>query len=105
MTAPGVHPEVSSAMLTGLLAQTPRTEVAVRIVSLFILMNVYQNMFFLEKNQKYCTSVQGDCRHIPRACPESRCQTSRKINKYLTHSQCECPQGYKGNGIQCYSNG
>jgi len=58
-----------------------------------------------QKNQKYCTSVQGDCRHIPRACPESRCQTSRKINKYLTHSQCECPQGYKGNGIQCYSNG
>merc|ERR1711953_1428866 len=39
-----------------------------------------------QKNQKYCTSVQGDCRHIPRACPESRCQTSRKINKYLTHS-------------------
>merc|ERR1711878_156507 len=44
-----------------------------------------------QKNQKYCTSVQGDCAHIPGACPESRCQTSRKINKYLTHSQCECP--------------
>jgi len=58
-----------------------------------------------QKNQKYCTSVQGDCRHIPAACPQSRCQHSKKINKYMTHSQCECPQGYKGNGIQCYSNG
>merc|ERR1711997_585083 len=58
-----------------------------------------------QTNQKYCTSVQGDCRHIPAACPQSRCQLSKKINKYMTHSQCECPEGYKGNGIQCYSNG
>jgi len=57
-----------------------------------------------QKNQKYCTSVQGDCEHIPGACP-GRCEFQRRLNKYQKHSQCECPEGYKGNGIQCYSNG
>jgi len=57
-----------------------------------------------QTNQKYCTSVQGDCGHIPAACP-GRCESQGKINKYQKHSQCECPLGYSGNGIQCYSNG
>merc|ERR1719367_2439079 len=26
-----------------------------------------------QTNQKYCKSVQGDCRHIPGACPAERC--------------------------------
>jgi len=58
-----------------------------------------------QKNQKYCSSVQGDCRHIPGACPPERCIFQGKVNKFLSHSQCQCPEGYGGNGIQCFSNG
>ena len=45
-------------------------------------------------------SVKGDCQHITGACPRDRCQPSGK-----KFSQCVCPEGYVGNGIQCYSNG
>jgi len=55
-----------------------------------------------QKNQKYCTSCQGDCRHIPGACP-GRCVNQGKVNKFTKHSQCVCPEGYSGNGIQCYN--
>merc|ERR1711981_297249 len=58
-----------------------------------------------QKDQKYCSSVQGDCQHIPGACPVENCEFQGKVNKFLSHSQCTCPEGYEGNGMQCYSNG
>ena len=56
----------------------------------------------LETNQKYCKSVQGDCRHIPGACPAERCVKVKDINKYMKYYECQCPDGYEGNGIQCF---
>ena len=54
----------------------------------------------LEKDRRECVSVKGDCKHITGACPTEQCQPAGK--KY---SQCVCPEGSVGNGIQCYSNG
>merc|ERR1712110_986849 len=55
--------------------------------------------------QKYCKSVQGDCRHISGACPPERCIKQGKVPgkpyKHLTYYECECADGYTGNGIQC----
>ena len=36
-----------------------------------------------QNNQKYCKSVQGDCRHIQGACPPEQCVYQEKLNKYL----------------------
>merc|ERR1712165_622610 len=59
-----------------------------------------------QNNQKYCKSVQGDCRHIQGACPPEQCVYQEKLNKYLKYHECECPDGYTGNGLQCKdSNG
>merc|ERR1712112_204261 len=55
-----------------------------------------------QTNQKYCKSVQGDCRHIPGACPAERCVKVKDINKYMKYYECQCPEGYEGNGIQCF---
>jgi len=55
-----------------------------------------------QKNQKYCKSVQGDCRHISGACPPERCEFQSKINKYMKYYECECADGYTGNGLQCF---
>merc|ERR1712121_113195 len=55
-----------------------------------------------QTNQKYCKSVQGDCRHIPGACPSERCVKVKQINKYMKYYECQCPEGYEGNGIQCF---
>jgi len=55
-----------------------------------------------QTNQKYCKSVQGDCKHIPASCPDpDRCVKVAAIGKYLSHHECQCPQGYTGNGMQC----
>merc|ERR1712029_202985 len=58
-----------------------------------------------QKDQKYCKSVQGDCRHISGACPPERCIKQGKVPgkpyKHLTYYECECADGYTGNGIQC----
>merc|ERR1711862_865098 len=50
-----------------------------------------------QTNQKYCKSVQGDCRHIPGACPAERCVKVKDINKYMKYYECQCPDGYEGN--------
>jgi len=55
-----------------------------------------------QNQQKYCKSVQGDCRHISGACPAERCKKQGKINKFLTYYECECADGYTGNGLQCF---
>merc|ERR1712121_523813 len=55
-----------------------------------------------QTNQKYCKSVQGDCLHIPGACPSERCVKVKQINKYMKYYECQCPEGYEGNGIQCF---
>jgi len=55
----------------------------------------------VQNNQKYCKSVQGDCRHISGACPADRCIKTEQVNKYLSYYECQCPAGYTGNGIQC----
>merc|ERR1712110_422726 len=55
-----------------------------------------------QNQQKYCKSVQGDCRHISGACPPERCEFQEKINKKMKYYECECPEGYTGNGLQCY---
>merc|ERR1712004_289911 len=59
-----------------------------------------------QNQQKYCKSVQGDCRHISGACPPDRCEKQGKVPgkpyKHLTYYECECPAGYTGNGLQCY---
>jgi len=57
-----------------------------------------------QNNQKYCSSVQGDCRHITGACPKDSCTYQGPVKK-LKHYSCQCPEGYQGNGIQCFSNG
>jgi len=57
-----------------------------------------------QTNQKYCKSFQGDCRHIPGACPPERCVKVKDINKYLKYYECQCPAGYEGNGIQCFDS-
>merc|ERR1719192_508008 len=38
-----------------------------------------------QNNQKYCKSVQGDCRHIQGACPPEQCVYQEKLNKYLKY--------------------
>jgi len=54
-----------------------------------------------QKNQKYCKSVQGDCRHIAGACPPERCEFQEKLSKYMSYYECQCPDGFTGNGLQC----
>ena len=60
------------------------------------------NIYILETQTKYCKSVQGDCRHIPGACPTDRCIFQEKVSKFLSYYECQCPDGYTGNGIQCF---
>ena len=65
-----------------------------------------------QKNQKYCKSVQGDCRHIAGACPPERspesdhqsqrllvlfrCEFQEKLSKYMSYYKCQCPDGFTG---------
>merc|ERR1712032_999919 len=62
-----------------------------------------------QKDQKYCKSVQGDCRHISGACPAERCKFQGKVackktclNKQLNYYECQCADDYTGNGLQCF---
>merc|ERR1712033_70270 len=57
-------------------------------------------------NQKYCTSQQGDCKHIGYCDPNASCKKKANVGKYGQYWQCECNKGWSGNGIQCMdSNG
>ena len=61
---------------------------------------------FSEKNKNYCSSQQGDCKHIPACDAHAECKLKKKIGRYVSDFQCECGPGYTGNGIQCMdSNG
>jgi len=57
------------------------------------------------KNQKYCKSVQGDCKHMGKGIcsPEATC-FSTKLTKYVFWSRCQCKSGYDGNGLQCFDS-
>jgi len=55
-----------------------------------------------QNQQKYCKSVQGDCRHISGACPPERCEFQGKQGKFLKYYECQCADGYTGNGLQCF---
>jgi len=59
-----------------------------------------------KKNKNYCSSQQGDCKHIPACDAHAECKLKKKIGRYVSDFQCECGPGYTGNGIQCMdSNG
>jgi len=54
-----------------------------------------------QKNQKYCTSVQGDCRHIASCDPNAECKKDSNVGKFGQFWKCVCKKGWTGNGIQC----
>jgi len=54
------------------------------------------------RNKKYCDSVLGDCRHIPKYDVNARCMFKRSFGKYIQIFEPRCNPGYKGNGIQCF---
>lgn len=53
------------------------------------------------KNQNYCKSQQGDCKHIPACDVNAECKFKEKVSRYVSYWQCECEKGFTGNGIQC----
>jgi len=57
-----------------------------------------------QTNQKYCKSVQGDCKHIPAGCPDKeRCVKTGQVGKFIKTHECQCPASHPiGNGMQCY---
>merc|ERR1712025_413268 len=55
------------------------------------------------RNKKYCDSVLGDCRHIPKFDVNAKCMFKRSFGKYIQISEPRCNPGYTGNGIQCFN--
>merc|ERR1711953_717186 len=56
------------------------------------------------KNQNYCTSQQGDCKHIAYCDPNATCKKKSNVGKFGQYWRCECNKGWSGNGIQCMDN-
>lgn len=54
-------------------------------------------------NKKYCDSVLGDCRHIPKYDVNAKCMFKRSFGKYIQIFEPRCNPGYTGNGIQCFN--
>merc|ERR1712179_24390 len=54
-------------------------------------------------DQKYCTSLQGDCKHIPGCDFNAECKYQKDLGTYLKYYECKCKEedGWIGNGIQC----
>jgi len=52
----------------------------------------------------YCEAVPGDCLHINKCDSEAECKFSVKFGKYREHHTCQCKEGWKGNGQQCFDS-
>jgi len=52
----------------------------------------------------YCTAAPGDCLRIHGCDSQATCEFDVKFGSDTEHHQCQCGQGWVGNGVQCYDS-